>query len=173
MPVWKIEVCWETFIYIKYYMWQDLRKGTISRYSRIFILKRLYLWNHSSYELQTWHEYSSIILLHSLQIADPAHFRCGRSARASIAFENRRFMPHFGGSPLGTGGLLRLLRMDLWSRRSKLLINQARSLGLLRPWNGDSLKNGKKSRLARNGPFSQILSHIFKLPQQRTPRYSV
>ena len=28
------------------------------------------------------------------------------------------------------------------------------------PWNGDSLKNGKKSRLARNGPFSQILSQL-------------
>ena len=24
-----------------------------------------------------------------------------------------------------------------------------------------SLKNGKKSRLARNGPFSQILSHMY------------
>ena len=48
-----------------------MRKGTISHISRIFILKHLYLWNHSSYELQTWHEYSFIILLHSLQIASP------------------------------------------------------------------------------------------------------
>ena len=31
--------------------------------SRIFILKCLYLWNHSNYELQTWHECSAIILL--------------------------------------------------------------------------------------------------------------
>ena len=58
-----------------------MRKGTTSRISQIFILKRLYLWNHSSYELQTWHEYSYIILLHSLQIASPAHIRCGRGER--------------------------------------------------------------------------------------------
>ena len=32
----------------------------------------------------------------------------GRAA-ALIAFENRRFMPLFGGSPLGTEGLLRVL----------------------------------------------------------------
>ena len=32
----------------------------------------------------------------------------GRAA-ASISFENRRFIPHFGGSPFGTGGLLQLL----------------------------------------------------------------
>ena len=49
-----------------------MRKGTTSRIFRIFILKRLYLWNHSSYELQTWHEYSSIILLYSLGIPSPA-----------------------------------------------------------------------------------------------------
>ena len=35
--------------------------------------------------------------------------------------------------------------LDLWSRRPKLLTNQVRSLGLLRPWNGDCLKSGKKS----------------------------
>ena len=34
-------------------------------------------------------------------------------AHASIAFQNRRFMPHFGGSPLGTGGLLWPLTLDL------------------------------------------------------------
>ena len=73
---------YNTIIINHVYMWQDLRKGTISRYSRTFILKRLYLCNHSSYELQTWHEHSSIILLHSLQIAGPAHFRCGRGGRA-------------------------------------------------------------------------------------------
>ena len=60
-----------------------MRKGTTLRIFRIFILKRLYLWNHSSYELQTWHEYSYIILLHSLQIASPAHIRCGRGERAA------------------------------------------------------------------------------------------
>ena len=32
---------------------------------------------------------------------------------ASITFENCCFMPHFGGSPLGTGGLLWLLTLDL------------------------------------------------------------
>ena len=28
------------------------------------------------------------------------------------------------------------------------------------PWNGGSLKSGKKTRFARNYSFSQILSHI-------------
>ena len=45
-------------------------------------LKCLYLWNHSSYVLQTQHEYSYIILLHSLQIATTAHIRCRRGKRA-------------------------------------------------------------------------------------------
>ena len=76
------------YILKTWHLWQDLRKGTISRYSRIFILKRLYLRNHSSYELQTWHKYSSIILLHSLQIAGPAHFRCGRGARVDRVWKS-------------------------------------------------------------------------------------
>jgi hypothetical protein len=67
-----------------------------------FTLIRLYLRNRSSYELETRHEYSSIILLHSLGIPS----------------------------------------------------------GLLRPWNGDSLKNDKKTRLEQSGPFSQILSQL-------------
>jgi hypothetical protein len=41
---------------------------------RNFVLKRLYLWNHSSYEPETWHEYSSMILQHSLRFRSPAHF---------------------------------------------------------------------------------------------------
>ena len=41
------------------YMWA---KGITSCISRILVLKHLYLWNHNSYELQTWHENSSIIL---------------------------------------------------------------------------------------------------------------
>ena len=132
-----------------------MRKGTISRISRIFILKRLYLWNHSSYELETWQEYSFIILLYTLAAnCEPRPFPmwAGR-ARALIAFENRRFMPRFGGSLLGTGGLLRLLTLILISRRLKLPTNQARSLGLLRPWYGDSLKIGKKCVLRDMVPF--------------------
>ena len=40
-------------------------------------------------------------------------------------------------------------------------MNQVGSLGLLRPWNGDSLINGKKKTcFARSGPFSHILPHI-------------
>ena len=65
------------------YMWPNLRTGGISRISWIFILKRLYLWNHTSYELQTWHEYCSIILLHLLQIAGPTHGRA--STRVNLA----------------------------------------------------------------------------------------
>ena len=79
---------------IYYILVQDLRKGTIPRYFRIFILKRFYLRNHSSSELEAWHKYSSIIQLHSLRIASHAHFLCGRGrACMLIAFENRRFMP--------------------------------------------------------------------------------
>ena len=37
-----------------------------------------YLWNHSSYELQPWHQYSSIIQLHLPEIPSPTHFRCRR-----------------------------------------------------------------------------------------------
>ena len=51
-------------------------------WARIFRILVLYLRNHSSYELQIWHEYSFIILLHSLQFASPAHFRYGRGERA-------------------------------------------------------------------------------------------
>ena len=50
--------------------------------------------------------------------------------------------------------------VDLWSRMPTY---QVGSLGLLRPWNGGSLKNGKQPRLARSGPFSQILSHLCRL----------
>ena len=57
-------------------------KGVTLRIFRILVLKRLYLWNRNSYELQTWHEYSFIILLHLLQFASPAHFRYGRGEHA-------------------------------------------------------------------------------------------
>ena len=91
-------------------MCQDLRKGTTSCYSQIFILKRLYLWSRSSYELETWREHFSIILLHLLGIPSHAHFRCrwGEHARQSRSkiIENHRFMPLFGGLLLRTGGLL-------------------------------------------------------------------
>ena len=51
---------------------------------------------------------------------------------------------------LGTWGLSKLLTLDLWSRRPKLPTNLMGSLELPRPW---CLKNGKKTRLVRNGPF--------------------
>ena len=38
--------------------------------------------------------------------------------------------------------------------------NQVESPGLVCLGRGDGLKNGKKMRFARSGPFSQILSHI-------------
>ena len=59
----------------------EFEKRGNSRISWIFVLRYLNLWNHSSYELQTWYEYSSIILLHSLQIVGPAHFRYERGKR--------------------------------------------------------------------------------------------
>jgi hypothetical protein len=82
-------------------MWELVITGTISRYSRIFILKRLYLSNHGSYELESWHEYSSTILTRN---SEPLPLPVW-AGRASV-FENRRFMPLFGGSPLVIGGLL-------------------------------------------------------------------
>ena len=120
-----------------------------------FGFKTLISRSHSSYELQTWYEYSYIILLHYTRCKSQVWV--GRAA-ASIAFENRRFMPLVGSSPLGTGGLLRILTLDLWSRRPKLLINQVWSPRLLLPWNGDKLKSDKKSCFARSAPFSHIWS---------------
>ena len=55
----------------------------------------LYLWNHSSYELQIWHEY---IFLHH-----PATLAANREpcphpvwAGRAITLKNCLFMPHFG-----------------------------------------------------------------------------
>ena len=85
-------------------------------------------------------------------------------ASASITFGNRHFMPHFFGSLLRTGGLLRLLTLNLWSRRPKQLINQVSEasgswdLEMVTVW-----KMAKKLHFARNGPFSQILSQIIIL----------
>ena len=59
--------------------WQDMRKGTTSRIYQISVLKCLYLCNHSSYELETLHEYS---LLHSMRIWSHAHYQYGRGKRA-------------------------------------------------------------------------------------------
>ena len=42
--------------------------------------------------------------------------------------------------------------------------NQVESPGLVCLGRGDDLKNGKKMRFARSGPFSQILSHISNIP---------
>ena len=52
-----------------------------------------------------------------------------------------------------------ILTLDPWSRRPKLLTSQVGSLGLLRLWNGDSLKTAKKTRFSWSGPFSHILPH--------------
>ena len=72
--------------------------------------------------------------------------------------------PHFGGSPLRTGALLRLLTLDLWSRRPKLLTNQIWSLGLPLPWNGGKLKSDKNRVLREVPPFLKIIrSHITSL----------
>ena len=66
----------------RYVIWSE-KRGTTSLYSWIFIFNCLYLWNHSSYELETRHEYSSIILLHSLGIPSHAHFLRGECTRRS------------------------------------------------------------------------------------------
>ena len=58
--------------------------------------KRLYLWNHRSFEVELLHEYSTLA-------TSSAHFLLGQGDRARhLAFENHHFMPHFGSSPLGT-----------------------------------------------------------------------
>ena len=44
-----------------------------------FVLKHLCIRNYSSHELETWHEYSSIILLNSLEIPSHAPFPYGRA----------------------------------------------------------------------------------------------
>ena len=53
----------------------------------------------------SWHQYSSIILLHLLGILSPAHFQCGRASDYVNCVQNSPFQPHFSGSLLGTGGL--------------------------------------------------------------------
>ena len=112
------------------------------------------------YELQTWHEY----------IVQSSYYTCCKSwvlptsgVSGASAFENRRSMPHFGGSLLRTRGLLRLLTLDLWSRRSKLLINQARSLGLLRPWNSEFGKWPKIVFSAKWSLFSDPVTNTYPL----------
>ena len=90
-------------------------------------------------------------------------------APASIVFENHRFMPLFGSSLLGTGGLLRVLT-DLWSRRSKLLINQVWSPRLSLPWNGGKLKLTKNYVLRKVPPFlksGHILYPLVFTPSNR------
>ena len=67
---------------------------------------------NSSYRLQLCCDDSHIILLHSQGIPCNAYFWVGGG-------KNRRFMPHFCGSPFSTGGLLQLLTLDVWSRRPK------------------------------------------------------
>ena len=115
-------------------LWPDSKKGGTSRISQILVLKCFYLWNHSSYELQTWHEYFIIILTTCAANSRPRPLPVWAwRAPASITFENHHFMPLFGSSPLGTGGLLRLLILDLWSRRSKLLTNWVWSARLSLP----------------------------------------
>ena len=64
--------------------------------------------------------------------------------------------PQFGSSPFGTGGLLQLLTLDLWSRSPKLSKYQVGGLGLLWPWNGDSLKTAIWSL------FSYPTTYIYK-----------
>ena len=94
-----------------------LRKGITSHIFQILALKRLYLWNHSSYELQTLHEYSLMILLHVLPAIRELHpfsVWVGRVC-TSIAFDTL-----FGSS--------------LEARRHKLQTNQVWSLGLKWWW---------------------------------------
>ena len=68
-----------------------------------------------------------------------SHLVWAGRANMAIMFENWYLMPHFDSSPLRTGGLL--YSLNLYSRRSKLPINQVGLLGLLIPWNSDSSKN--------------------------------
>ena len=49
-------------------------KGTLHTVPDFSIKNRLYLKNHSSYEVELWHEYSSIILLHLQNSEARAHF---------------------------------------------------------------------------------------------------
>ena len=121
--------------------------------SCICIFKHLYLRNHSSYELETWHKHYSIILLHSLWIASSAHFRCGWVSKLVDRIQKLPF----------NASLRRLTAQD---RRLAVASNvgsvkwraqtEIRSLGLLSPrlWQLEKI-NGNKSQ------FSHILSHFF------------
>ena len=50
--------------------------------------------------------YNVYIHVHVQGIPTHAHYHCGQDMQgALIVKKNPYFMPHFGGSPLGTGGL--------------------------------------------------------------------
>ena len=64
----------------------------------------------SEYKLHIWYEYSSTILLHLLHIADLPTSGVGR---VSARVNHVRKSLFYGGSQLGTGGLLGVLTLDL------------------------------------------------------------
>ena len=103
--------------------------------------------NHSSHEFN-----SSIYCTHKEFWVPPISGVSGAHKSSSIVFKNYRFMSHFGSSQLGTEGLLQLLiNTGSWSSIFILPKNQVGSLGLLRPWNGESLeKNTFSADLSYN-----------------------
>ena len=141
------------------YMWQDMTKGTILRIFWIFVL------TCNAYNLEsiatTDFKFGVMILISSCYtckhkmwwssnmidlctLPDQTGSGCGPD------------FPQFGSSPFGTGGLLQLLTLDLWSRSPKLSKYQVGGLGLLWPWNGDSLKTAIWSL------FSYPTTYIYK-----------
>ena len=76
-----VESAGNNYYYLSYYVTGYEKRDHFVHF-RNFHLKRLYLWNHSSYELQTWYEYSYIHHPATLlQIASPTHIWCGRGER--------------------------------------------------------------------------------------------
>ena len=120
-----------------------------------FFFKCLYLWNHNSYELQAWYEYSSIILLHTLQIASPTHFLYGRSERS----KNAILWPSLAAHHLGQQASFSF-NIGSVKYKAQTANNQVWSLGLLLAWNGGRLKSDKKSW---SYPFLKLTHIILSL----------
>ena len=93
-------------------LWANLRKGVTLHISRVFVLK-INAYIFGTITAMNWHEYSTTLTTDCEPSPLPAW---AGWAHTSITFKNCCFMA-------ATGGLPKLLMLDMWSRRPKLLTN--------------------------------------------------
>ena len=87
LPTFSFSIMWSKDVG-QHCIYAAIRRGYIQwviwRIFQIFGLKRFYLWNHSSYRLGTWYEYSHIILLYLQGIPCQSHFQYGRGEHTRV-----------------------------------------------------------------------------------------